>query len=106
MLRVSALYPHRDGARFDHDYYQKNHLDLVREKMGPHGRGRAEADRGLPGPDGGPPPFVAAAHLYFEAADAFQKAFATAGEAVMADVPNYTDIEPQVQISEIAVDGG
>lgn len=106
MLRVSALYPHSEGARFDHDYYHEQHLALVRDKLGPHGLVRVEADRGLPGPDGGPPVFVAAAHLYFDSPEAFQRAFEAGGQALQADTPNYTDITPQIQVSEIAVSDG
>ncbi|MDT0616993.1 EthD family reductase [Salinisphaera sp. P385] len=105
MIRVSAVYPHTEGARFDHDYYRNHHMALVRDRLGVRGMVRAENDKGLAGGDGGPPPFVAAAHLYFESIQDFQSAFDAEGDTILADIPNYTDIQPQLQIAEI-VDGG
>ncbi|WP_028007022.1 EthD family reductase [Solimonas flava] len=104
MIRVSALYANRAGARFDHAYYALRHIALVREQLTPHGLLRVEADRGLAGGGGGEAPFVAAAHLYFASVERFEAAFAAAGAAVLADVPNYTDLQPQLQISTIVVE--
>jgi uncharacterized protein (TIGR02118 family) len=102
MVRVSVLYPHRDGARFDHEYYARKHMVMVGERFKPFGLRRYEVDRGIAGgAPGAPAPFVAACHLYFDAAGDFQKAIAAHGKDVMADVANYTDIRPQMQISEI-----
>ena len=101
MIRVSVLYPHKERARFDHDYYARKHIPFVRETLEPFGMVRAEVDKGIAGGPGEPPLFVAAAHLIFESLDQFQKAFALVGDQLMADIPNYTDIEPQVQCSEM-----
>lgn len=101
MIRVSVFYPQTEGARFDHDYYARKHMPLVREKLEPFGIVRAEVDRGVAGGPGEPAPFVAAGHLIFDSLDQFQQAFASVGAELMADIPNYTDIEPQFQLSEI-----
>ncbi|WP_122659812.1 EthD family reductase, partial [Pseudomonas viridiflava] len=29
MIKVSVLYPYKEGARFDHDYYRDQHMPLV-----------------------------------------------------------------------------
>ena len=101
MIRVSVLYPRKEGVHFDHDYYVRRHIPFVRETLEPFGMVRAEVDKGIAsGPDE-PPLFVAAAHLIFESLDQFQKAFASVGDQLMADIPNYTHIEPQVQLSEM-----
>lgn len=101
MIRVLVLYPQTEGARFDHDYYEGKHIPFLREKLGPLGMIRAEVDRGVAGASGPPAPYVAAAHLIFETAEQFQKAFESVAGELMADIPNYTDIEPQIQISEM-----
>ena len=101
MIRVLVLYPQTEGARFDHDYYEGKHMPFLREKLRPLGMVRAEIDRGIAGGSGPPAPFVAAAHLIFETVDQFQKAFESVGNELMVDIPNYTDIEPQIQISEM-----
>lgn len=46
------------------------------------------------------------AHLTFDSVDAFQKAFAPHSDAIMGDVPNYTDIQPVIQINEVKTIGG
>jgi uncharacterized protein (TIGR02118 family) len=101
MIRVLVLYPQAKGTRFDHDYYEQKHMPFVREKLEPLGMIRAEVDRGVAGGPGQPAPFFAAAHLIFETPEKFQQAFASAGAELMADIPNYTDVEPQIQISEM-----
>jgi uncharacterized protein (TIGR02118 family) len=102
MIRVSVLCPHRDGAKFDHDYYARKHMPMVGDRLKPFGLLRYEIDRGIAGgAPGAPAPFVAACHLYFTAPTEFQKGIGTHGKEFMADVPNYTNITPQMQISEI-----
>jgi uncharacterized protein (TIGR02118 family) len=41
------------------------------------------------------------AHLSFESVEAFQAAFGPHAEAIMGDIPNYTDISPAIQISTV-----
>ena len=101
MVRVSVLYLQREGARFDHDYYARKHIPFVRETLEPFGMIRAEVDKGIAGGPGESPLFVANAHLIFDSLDQFQEAFASVGDRLMADIPNYTDIEPQIQLSEM-----
>ena len=40
-------------------------------------------------------------HLYFDSVPAFQAAFGPHSERIMADIPNYTDAQPIIQISEV-----
>jgi uncharacterized protein (TIGR02118 family) len=40
-------------------------------------------------------------HLLFDSLAAFQTAFAEHGAKFMADIPNYTTIEPIIQVSEV-----
>jgi uncharacterized protein (TIGR02118 family) len=42
-------------------------------------------------------------HLYFDSIEAFQTAFGPQAQAIMGDIPNYTDIQPIVQISEVKI---
>jgi hypothetical protein len=51
--------------------------------------------------EGSPSPFVAIGYLYFEDMDSLQKCMMNAQD-MMADLPNFTDIQPQVQICEVA----
>jgi uncharacterized protein (TIGR02118 family) len=40
-------------------------------------------------------------HLYFDTTDAFLAAFGPHAEAILADIPNYTNTQPTIQISEV-----
>lgn len=101
MIRVSVLYP--QGGKFDQDYYVNKHMPMIAEKTGA-ALIRWEVDKGIAGATpGSPAPFAAVGHLYFNSVPEFIQAFAPNAGAIMADVPNYTDQQPQVQISEIVV---
>jgi len=52
---------------------------------------------------GTPAPFVAVVDLLFDSVEAFQAAFGAAEAEIVADIPNYTSIEPVVQISETII---
>jgi uncharacterized protein (TIGR02118 family) len=103
MIKVSAMYPNVEGSRFDIEYYCQRHMPMVKERLGSAIK-RIEVEQGLAGrtPDA-PASFRAAGHLYFESLEAFRGAFAPHAQVILADVPNYTDLEPQVQISEVVL---
>jgi uncharacterized protein (TIGR02118 family) len=93
MIRVSVYYPSADGTTFDMDYYKATHKEIVMRVLGCD---RFEIDKAVSGPN------MAVGHLYFSSMDALQAGMggAAAGEAT-ADVVNFTNIQPQIQIAEI-----
>jgi uncharacterized protein (TIGR02118 family) len=101
MIKVSVFYPKEEGKKFDMEYYCNKHIPMVQEKLGTACKGAA-IDQGLGGGEpGSPPTYVAMVHLSFDSIEAFQTAYAPHAETIMADVPNYTDIQPVFQISEV-----
>jgi uncharacterized protein (TIGR02118 family) len=101
MIKVSVLYPNEEGKKFDMDYYLNSHIPMVQEKLGDALKGGA-VEQGLGGAEPGSSAiYVAMAHLLFDSVETFQSAFGPHSEAIMADVPNYTDILPTIQISEV-----
>jgi uncharacterized protein (TIGR02118 family) len=101
MIKVSVLYPNGPGSKFDIDYYCRVHMPMVQRRLGAPLQ-RMAVEHGLAGgAPGAPPPFLAAGHLYFESVEAFQKAFGPQAEPIMADIPNYTNTTPVIQISEV-----
>jgi uncharacterized protein (TIGR02118 family) len=103
MIKVSVFYPHREGARFDMDYYCKSHMPMVQQKLGAACK-RVAVEEGIGGgAPGASPAYAAMGHLYFDSAQAFETAFAPHAQAIMADIPNYTDIQPVIQVSEIKI---
>jgi uncharacterized protein (TIGR02118 family) len=102
MIRVSVLYPTSEGKKFDVDYYVNKHMKLVRERLTAFGLVRTEVDKGVAGgAPGAPAPYVAIGHVYFNGLDGFQKGMGQHGKEIMADIANYTNIQPQIQISEV-----
>jgi uncharacterized protein (TIGR02118 family) len=89
MIRLSVLYPETEGATFDHDYYRDVHIPLCLKAWQ---LDAAEVNKGISGP------YVAAVHFLFESSDALDAAMASEGTgAVIADVANYTTIQPVMQ---------
>lgn len=101
MIKMSVYYPANCGSKFDHDYYRTRHMPLIQERLGDACL-RYEIDKGLAGREpGSAPEFVAACHIYSPTLGTFQAAFGRHRAEIVADVANYTDIAPIVQISEI-----
>lgn len=101
MIKVSVLYPNGDGKTFDIAYYVGTHMPLVERELGEALKGMA-VDHGLAGgAPGVAPPFVAMGHLLFDSVEAFQTAFDAHAKAIMDDIPNYTNIQPTIVVSEV-----
>ena len=101
MIRVSVLYPRKDGARFDWAYYTGTHVPMVGRKLGAALKA-VSIEQGIAGgAPGSPAAFVAIANLTFESVPAFQAAFTPHAPEIMADIAKYTAIEPIIQISEV-----
>ena len=102
-IKVSVLYPSGEGKHFDMNYYSNNHVALLGKLLGDAIIG-ASVENGLGGAAPGvKAPFVAMGNLYFENMESFQNSFGPHAQTIMEDVPNYTNIEPIVQISEVIV---
>jgi|SRR6185436_6189326 len=103
MIKVTVLYPNAPDARFDMKYYVTRHLPMVRDKCAPACLGIA-AESGLGGGEpGSRAPYIAVGHLTFDSVEAFQKSFGPNAPEILADVPNYTNTKPVLQISEVAL---
>lgn len=103
MIKISVMYPHQPGARFDHDYYRDRHMPLVKARMGDACLFYT-VDKGLAGgAPGEPPTYVAMCHIYTETVEAFQAAFGPHAGEILGDIPNYTDLKPVLQFSEVVV---
>lgn len=101
MIKVGVFYPNNAGSKFDMKYYLEKHIPLVRQKIGSALKSVA-VEQGLAGgTPGAPMTYSVICHLSFDSVDAFQTAFGANAPTIMADIPNYTDIQPVVQISEV-----
>jgi uncharacterized protein (TIGR02118 family) len=90
MIRLMVTYPRGEATTFDADYWTGTHMPLVSSSW--NEVVRWEADLGAA--DG---PNYAVAHIYFDSQESMGAAM-----AVMADIPNYTDVEPAMQVYTVA----
>jgi uncharacterized protein (TIGR02118 family) len=101
MIKVSVMYPNGPGATFDMGYYLTSHMPMVRKKLGPALQGM-HVEQGLGGAEpGSTPPFLGLGHLLFESVEAFAAAFAPHAESILGDIPNYTNTQPVIQVSDV-----
>ena len=101
MIKVSVFYPAGENKKSDIDYYCNSHIPMVREKLGAACK-NAAVDQGVAGgAPGAPATYAAIGHLYFDSVGDFQEAFGPHVSSIMGDVPNYTNITPVIQISEV-----
>jgi uncharacterized protein (TIGR02118 family) len=104
LIRVSVMYPNKIGAKFDHAYYAQKHMKMVTKKLTPMGLVKVEIDKGIGGmPPGSQPPYLAVGYLIFNSIEEMQKALAQASEELNSDIPNFTNVQPQIQICEITM---
>jgi uncharacterized protein (TIGR02118 family) len=101
MIRVCVLYPSGAGIKFDMAYYTSRHMPMVKEKCGPACK-RIGADLGVGGgAPGMPAPYIAIGYLEFDSVASFESSFNPHAREILGDIPNYTNAQPLVQVSEI-----
>ena len=103
MIKVSVFYPNEEGKKFDMEYYCNKHIPMVQQKLGAALKG-GSVEQGLSGVEpGSRATYIAMGHLSFDSVEAFQTVFGPHAESIMGDIPNYTDIQPTIQISEVKI---
>lgn len=103
MIKMTVFYPYDESKHFDMDYYIGTHVTMVKEKVGESLR-KITVERGLGGPAPGMPPVYATlCGLYFDSMEDFQTHCVPHAPSFDADLPNFTDITPVIQISEVVM---
>ena len=99
MIHMMVLYPKAEGTKFDAEYWANTHMPLAGQSWPTCSKWEATK-----GDDNAP--FYAAAHFYFASLEDLGAAMGSEATAkVMADVANYTNIEPQVSMYEVMTSG-
>jgi uncharacterized protein (TIGR02118 family) len=76
---------------------------MVRDRLADACHGIA-VDKGIAGgAPGTRPAHVASAHLFFESVEAYEAAFNPHAQEILADIPNYTNVQPVIQISQVLI---
>ena len=101
MISVNVLYRHTDSIKFNMNYYLDSHIPLVRKLLGPALKGVLVQQGTGGGPPGSPPEFAVITVLRFESTESFQAAFTSHAPTVMADIVNFTNVEPSIQFCDV-----
>ena len=101
MIKVSIFYPNKSGSRFDGAYYLSVHIPLAIKLLGPAIKA-VSVELGVSGgaPDQAPP-YAAICGFTCETVQAFTEAFLPHQAELQSDIPNYTDIAPVIQVSQL-----
>lgn len=101
MVKVTILYPNSKEATFDMEYYANSHMPMVANVLG-EAMKFYEIDKGISGrtPDESIP-YIAIGYLYFDKLSDYQESFGPNAKKITGDIPNYTNIRPVIQISEV-----
>ena len=95
MIEVTVAYPAGQGRIFNMGYYLKTHIPLFQKRMGAAMK-TIRVSRGIGGSTPrAPAAFVAMVHATFDSAEVFT--------LLLHTPPNYTNIQPVVQISEVLI---
>ena len=85
------------------NYYCNKHVPMVAGLLGDAVLG-ATVEKGLAGgAPGSTATYQAMGNLYFESIEMFQNSFGPNADKIMGDLPNFTNIEPVIQISEVMI---
>jgi uncharacterized protein (TIGR02118 family) len=101
MIKMAILYPNGEGKTFDMDYYSGKHMPMAVSLFGESLRAMS-IDKGLSaGAAESPAPYLAVGYFYFDDMKSLQSAMGPNREKLRADIPNYTNIQPVILISEV-----
>ena len=78
-------------------------MPLVKRKCGAGVQVDRGGERGGGAEPGSKPAYLAIGYLTFDSVDAFQKSFGPHAGEIVGDIPNYTNIQPIIQISEVTL---
>jgi len=103
MIKVSVLYPNREGMKFDMAYYLDHHIPMVRQLLGSALK-RVSVEQGISGEESGlPAPYATTCHLLFDSIQAYQASFGPHSQEIIEDILKYTNSQPLIQIGEVKV---
>ena len=101
MFKISVMYPNEEGATFNIDYYRTTHMELVKKHLKPFGLIKTDVDKGISGGANQQAPYICIGNLYFDSVDGYDRGIAEVGAILRGDIPNFTNVTPIRQISEI-----
>jgi uncharacterized protein (TIGR02118 family) len=102
MFKVSVLYPKTATDVFDLDYYLNTHTPLVKTLLGPEGMIKVEIEEGVAGGmPGSDATYAIICGIFFPDLESLENAMAQHGMELISDVPNFTGVIPEMQVSRV-----
>jgi uncharacterized protein (TIGR02118 family) len=95
MLAITILYPRTDDSTFDMDYYTATHMPMLAEALGDACQGWGAANIA----DG---KYAAMGWAVVSDQEKWDATVKEHGAKIMGDVPNYTNVRPEMLVGEIA----
>jgi hypothetical protein len=103
MIRVTGFYHWVEGAHFDHAYFNSEHGRVTREALSSLGLIGLECDQFISASTPQVGEIIATTNAYFPDLPTAQAALAKAGATLMADLPHYTNLKPEIRLSQVSV---
>ena len=98
---LESIYRWEDGAKFDHEYYNTSHMEITKEALKNHGLVRLESDSFILDKEHNTGDIIAASNAYFKDIDSAVKAMKEVGQVLLADLPNYTTLKPDIKLVKV-----
>lgn len=95
MISVHIMYPKTEDSTFDMDYYTGTHMPMLAAALGDDCTGWGASTVGAGD-------WEAIGWATVTSKEAFDSAMAEHGAKIMGDVPNYTNVAPQLVVGEVA----
>ncbi|HUB11912.1 MAG TPA: EthD family reductase [Acetobacteraceae bacterium] len=101
MIVVSVMYPATPDAKFDLKYYLDRHVPMVGERWNAMGLREAKILQGVGAPGGAAATYSVTALLTFGSVAELEQALAAHGQEIMADIANFTNVQPIIQVNDV-----
>lgn len=100
MIQLTVMYPNEPGKKFNMDYYINSHIHQIVNVPG--GKViRASVAEGIASMEPGKPAdFICIANILYESIEDMMATFALLPN-IAEDFPNYSEVTPVIQISEV-----
>ena len=94
MIKLTVLYPNTADLKFDKEYYNNQHVQLLKEVLR-EAILTSDINIGFSGENPGQPaPYVLIANLTFESLESFHQSFGANAEKILVDLPNFANVSP------------
>ena len=94
MISVHIIYPRTEDSTLDMDYYIGSHMPMLADKVGDacQSWGATEIEKG---------DIAAIGWVLIESQEVWDATLADHGAAIIGDVPNYTNVQPQLVVGNV-----